>query len=207
MEQIQNNKRRVAIIGAGPAGLVSAKTMKEAGFDVTVYEIGSVVGGTWVFDNDNGRNFIYRNLHINTSKKLTAFEGWPFDPSVQRIPSHHDMARYLQSYAEHFDLYPHIRLKSEVTAIRQQSSGAGARKWSIKAADGSAEIFDIVIVCSGPYTRPLHASEIKDNFTGEYVHSADYRIPEIFQGKKSASSGRPTARWMSQAISARSRQG
>lgn len=184
MGQIQDDKRRVAIIGAGPAGLVSAKTMKEAGFDVTVYEIGSVVGGTWVFDNDNGRNFIYRNLHINTSKKLTAFEGWPFDPSVQRIPSHHDMARYLQSYAEHFDLYPHIRLKSEVTAIRQQPSSAGAKKWSVNVADGSAETFDIVIVCSGPYTRPLHASEIKDNFTGEYVHSADYRIPEIFQGKK-----------------------
>ena len=56
-KQFQSNGRRVAIIGAGPAGLVSAKTMKESGFDVTVYEIGSVVGGTWVFDNDNGRNF------------------------------------------------------------------------------------------------------------------------------------------------------
>ena len=32
-KQFQSNGRRVAIIGAGPAGLVSAKTMKESGFD------------------------------------------------------------------------------------------------------------------------------------------------------------------------------
>jgi dimethylaniline monooxygenase (N-oxide forming) len=175
--------RRVAIIGAGPAGLVSAKTMMERGFDVTVYEIGSVVGGTWVFDNDNGRNFIYRNLHINTSKKLTAFEGLPFDASVQRIPDHHDMARYLQGYAKHFGLEPRIRLRSEVLKIAPRVA-ADQQNWEVEAADGSSETYHIVIVCSGPYTRPLHAPEIRDNFRGEYVHSADYRVPEAFTGKR-----------------------
>jgi cation diffusion facilitator CzcD-associated flavoprotein CzcO len=175
-------QRRVAIIGAGPAGLVTAKTMKDKGFAITVYEKGSVVGGTWVFDNDNGRNFLYRNLHINTSKKLTAFAGLPFDSETQRIPDHRDMARYLAAYARHFDLYPHIRLKSDVVAVRPPA-GAHAR-WSVTTADGAADEFDAVVVCSGPYSRPSHAEEIRGKFTGEYVHSADYRAPEAFVGKR-----------------------
>lgn len=181
--QSQPDGRRVAIIGAGPAGLVSAKTMKERGFDVTVYEIGSVAGGIWVFDNDNGRNFIYRNLHINTSKKLTAFEDLPFDTDVQRIPDHRDMARYLQRYAVRFGLMPLIRFQCEVVRIAPREACAG-RKWSVEAADGSVEAFDILIICSGPYTRPLHDPAIRDNFRGAYVHSADYRVPEAFTGKR-----------------------
>ncbi len=37
----------VAIIGAGPAGLVSAKEAKAHGLNPTVFEKGSTVGGLW----------------------------------------------------------------------------------------------------------------------------------------------------------------
>lgn len=36
---------RVAVIGAGPLGLMAVKNMKEAGLDVTCYEARSWVGG------------------------------------------------------------------------------------------------------------------------------------------------------------------
>jgi cation diffusion facilitator CzcD-associated flavoprotein CzcO len=63
--------KKVAVIGAGAAGLISAKTMSEAGFDVTVFELGSCIGGLWDFNNDNGLAVAYRNLHINTDTYLT----------------------------------------------------------------------------------------------------------------------------------------
>lgn len=34
-----NEKQRIAVIGAGPGGLVAAKVVKEGGFDVVVYEV------------------------------------------------------------------------------------------------------------------------------------------------------------------------
>ena len=120
----RSTNRRVAIIGAGPAGLVTAKIFKDNGFNVTVYEKGSAVGGTWLYDNDNGRTFLYKNLHINTSRKLTQFSELPFDATTQVVPNHRDMAKYLQAYARHFDLGTTVRFKSEVIAVRPQPAVA-----------------------------------------------------------------------------------
>ena len=39
--------RHVAILGAGISGLVSAKHLKAAGLEVTIYERNSGVGGVW----------------------------------------------------------------------------------------------------------------------------------------------------------------
>ena len=41
---------RVAIIGAGPSGIMAAKHALEAGFDVTVFEAGGALGGQWRHD-------------------------------------------------------------------------------------------------------------------------------------------------------------
>ncbi|KAG7105848.1 Monooxygenase aurF like protein [Verticillium longisporum] len=43
---------KVAVIGAGPAGLASLKELRGVGFDVTVYERRSDVGGIFTFDAD-----------------------------------------------------------------------------------------------------------------------------------------------------------
>jgi cation diffusion facilitator CzcD-associated flavoprotein CzcO len=55
--------KRVAVIGAGASGLCSAKYLLQAGFDVTVFEIGSQIGGMWCFNNDSGRSSAYRIPH------------------------------------------------------------------------------------------------------------------------------------------------
>ena len=39
--------RRVGIIGAGLSGLVTAKTLLEEGFEVTLFETEDEVGGVW----------------------------------------------------------------------------------------------------------------------------------------------------------------
>ena len=109
--------KRIAVIGAGAAGLCSAKYMKAAGFDVTIYEIGSQIGGMWTYKNDNGLSNAYRTLHINTSRNVTRFHDLDFDADVQAFPDHADMHRYLAKYADHFGLTPLIRFKWLVRRI------------------------------------------------------------------------------------------
>ena len=92
--------------------------MKAAGFDVTIFEIGTQIGGMWVYRNDNGRSSAYKTLHINTAKHLTAFEDMDFDEEVPPFPNHRDMAKYLGDYADHHGLRELIRFQSTVTAVR-----------------------------------------------------------------------------------------
>ena len=44
------------------------------------------------------------------------------------------------------------------------------------------EAFDAVIVANGHQANPIHLAFAKD-FTGDYFHAFDYRVPEPFEGK------------------------
>ena len=61
--------RRIAVIGAGAAGLCVAKHLLSRGHRVTVFEHGSHVGGLWVYENDNGMSPAYQSLHLNSKNK------------------------------------------------------------------------------------------------------------------------------------------
>ena len=53
--------RRYAVIGAGAAGLCCAKYLVQDGHeDVTIFEIGTQIGGLWCYRNDNGLSSAYR---------------------------------------------------------------------------------------------------------------------------------------------------
>ncbi|MFL5256629.1 MAG: NAD(P)-binding protein [Rhodopila sp.] len=110
--------KKIAIIGAGASGLCSAKYLLQAGFDVTIFEIGSQIGGMWCYRNDSGRSSAYRTLHINTSRGVTRFSDLDFDPDTQPFPDHYDMHRYLVQYADHFGVTPRIRFNSKVVQVR-----------------------------------------------------------------------------------------
>ena len=104
--------KTIAVIGAGACGICAARVMKQSGFAVTVYEIGSQVGGMWWHENDNGLSSAYRTLHINTSRNVTRFPDLDFESDVQPFPDHRDMHRYLRRYADHFDVTGLIRFNT-----------------------------------------------------------------------------------------------
>ena len=180
-----NSTKSVAVIGAGASGLCTAKHLIEAGLDVTVFEIGTQVGGLWCFENDSGRSSAYRTLHINTAKNMTNFSDFKFREEVQRFPSHWDMHAYLGEYAEHFGVMDRIEFKSEIKSVTPLfEPGKEDPKWKLETVDGRKRTFDNVCVCTGHLTKPLHVPEFQDDFEGEYVHSHHYKEPEPFIGKR-----------------------
>lgn len=176
-------RRRIAVIGAGASGICSAKYMLEAGFDVQVFEIGSQIGGLWVYQNDNGRSSAYECLHINSEKRNTQFSDFPFPKEIQYFPDHKDMARYLRSYADHFEVTPRIRFHSRVTSVRPCKDAQGATRWRVEVEGQDSTEFDSVIVCTGHLTVPI-SPDWADSFTGQYLHSHYYRTPAPFLGKR-----------------------
>lgn len=159
--------------------------MLAAGFDVTLYEIGSHVGGMWVYRNDNGRSSAYKTLHINTARDLTSFNDFDFDKTVQPFPDHRDMAKYLKDYADHFDITSRVRFNTRVRDVRPAPDYSAARpKWLIETDAGDVSEYDTVIIASGHLTKPLEVAEFRDNFKGEYLHSHDYLEPARFAEKR-----------------------
>ena len=102
---------RAAIIGAGAAGLCAAKYLIARGVEVVVFEAGSYIGGLWVYENDNGTSPAYKSLHLNSEVAITAYRDFPFPADGPLYPTHEGVSRYLQSYAQHFDLRRHIRFR------------------------------------------------------------------------------------------------
>lgn len=173
---------RIAVIGAGAAGLCAAKHLLGAGCDVVVFEKGSRIGGLWVYQNDNGRSPAYRSLHINSEARVTGYRDFPVPREAGLFPSHHQIRAYLEAYADHFGIRPHIRFKSEVAEV-SPAADAGRRKWRVVLAGGTEEEFDRVVVANGHQAAPMHPPFAGD-FGGEYLHSLNYRTPEPFADRK-----------------------
>ncbi len=173
-----STRRRVAVIGAGAAGLCAARHLLARGVEVVVYEIGSCIGGLWVFNNDNGIAPAYQSLHLNSEAMVTAYRDFPFPSGSPLYPDHRQVRRYLESYAQTFGVKPHIRFNSRVTDV----SRVGER-WRVQVENGGTSEFDAVVIGSGHQSSPSHPAW-RDDFTGEYLHSHTYRTPEPFRGKR-----------------------
>jgi dimethylaniline monooxygenase (N-oxide forming) len=176
--------KRIAVIGAGAGGTCAAKYMLQAGFDATVFEAGSYIGGLWVYENDNGRAQAYRHLCIISSRRYTHFTDFEFDDQTPRFPTHWDMHRYLDGYAEHFGVKQRVRFRTPVTAVRPLfTPGVEQPRWQVTTKDGD-ETFDAVVVATGHLNEPSNVPEYARKFGGEYLHSSAYRVPDPYAGKR-----------------------
>lgn len=172
---------RVAVIGAGAAGLATTKALVDAGLDVVTYEKGDRPGGLWASDNASGLSPAYASLHTNTSKGRTEFvdfpmpTGWPDYPSADRV------ATYLADYARHFGLLANLRFSSTVTGVERDERG-----WQVTTDDGAAaEAYDAVVVANGHNWDPRWPEPAyPGSFAGTELHAHDYRTPDIFDGRR-----------------------
>lgn len=194
---------RVAVIGAGAAGLCALRHLKSRPeeFDAVAFERSSVIGGVWVYSesatDEDGRplpTVLYKSLRTNLPKEAMAFPDFPF--SQNNLPSfigHEDMRRYFEDYARHFDVLGLIQFNAFVENVSPFDDDDGRQKWNVKVRDlltpetnaTSESVFDAVMVCNGHYTVPL-MPPIPDmsEFKGEVSHSHSYRTPEAYKGKR-----------------------
>lgn len=173
------SNKHYAVIGAGAGGLCAAKNLLAKGIEATIFEIGSKIGGLWVYENDSGRSPAYRSLHINSEARVSSYIDFPFPPDTPLYPDTTQMERYFNEYADHFDLRRRIRFNSEVAALAPEQDG----RVRVTLKNGKSEVFDGVVVASGHQSIPRDPPQIA-GFTGEYIHSHAYRVPEPYTGKR-----------------------
>lgn len=172
---------RVAVIGAGAAGLAAAKALLDDGLDVTVLERGERPGGLWAGDDGAGRSPAYDSLHLNTSKGRTEFADHPMPAHWPDFPSAALVADYLADYAETFKVTERIRFRTTVTAVRRTGDG-----WRIETGSGTGiDTYDAVVVANGHNRDPKWPSPgYPGSFDGQQLHAHDHRGADGYTGKR-----------------------
>lgn len=170
--------RRVAVIGAGPGGLVSARWLLSQGFEPTIFEKAPTLGGQWagLFGNSG----VWPTMHTNTSRILTAFSD--LEHSTEKVfPSSTDILDYLGRYAAQFDLQSRTRFDTRVDSVDRDGT-----RWSVSSG-GRAETFDKVVIATGRFhksvTPEVPGLPTFDGVAG-VISSYDYRDPGVYRGKR-----------------------
>jgi cation diffusion facilitator CzcD-associated flavoprotein CzcO len=168
---------RIAILGAGFAGLGMAIQLKRHGYDdFVVLERAADVGGTW-------RDNTYPGCACDIPSHLYSFSFAP-NPNWSRVYSPwREIQGYLRNCATRFGILPHIRWNSEL--LDASWSEAEAR-WYITTRQGKLSA-DIFILGNGPLNEPsLPAVPGIENFEGTLFHSSRWRHDYDLTGKRVA---------------------
>ena len=163
-----SQEARIAVIGAGPGGLVAAKHAIEAGFVVSVFEASDDLGGQW--NTAAAHSGIWPGMHTNTSRAMTAFSDYPPPLSHDLHPLAEQIHNYLRSYSDAFGVTERIRFNTRVSDLKPA--------WQV---DG--EPFDAVIVATGRFRAPVLPAGL-DGFTGELLHAFDYPGADHFSDRR-----------------------
>lgn len=143
----------IAIVGAGFAGLSTAKVLKALGHEVTVFEKEADVGGVW----SAARR--YPNLTTQNVKSTYAYSDFPYPAEYPEWPSGEQVQRYLDAYTQKFGFKENIQLNSEVLQAEPVSNGwqLTVRQQMNLTADAvtNTRHFDYLIVCNGIFSQPM----------------------------------------------------
>lgn len=180
----QGSRRRVAIIGSGPGGLLAARFLKQHGFEPVIFERDDEIGGQWnVRSSHSG---IWPSMVTNTSRLLTCFSDLAPEPEIPIFPSNQEVLAYLKRYARSFDLLSHVRYGTRIELVERNPHGSG---WLIRSngTEKTSEVFPYVVIASGRFNKPLIPRlPGLDSFCGQrgLLHSFEYKDPESFRGKR-----------------------
>ena len=145
---------RVAVIGGGPSGLVQLKVLLSAHkhfpldepIEVKLFESYDEIGGVFL-------HHVYEDAELVSSKFLTSFSDFRPLPEDADFFSSERYREYLNQYATHFNLWPHIHLSTRVTGVRR--GDASEHVVSYQGTDGKEVEWecDAVAVCSGVHSK------------------------------------------------------
>lgn len=173
--------QKIAIIGAGISGLCTARILLACGYTVEVFEKEADIGGVWASSRR------YPGLATQNPKETYCFSDWPMPDDYPERPTGSQMRAYLQSYADHFSITPHIRFHSKVEKVNRKA-GEGGWNIVVTSPEGNVEKdFNWLIVCNGIFSIPaIPAFEGRRSFEtsgGVILHTSQMNDKYYAEGK------------------------
>lgn len=192
----------VAIIGAGPSGLVAARTfLREQGtrYNVAVFDKQDRVGGMWAVEPGEHDKMLNPDMPTNACRFAESFTdlSWPSldlrhpsrpEPPAGYLPAFPrawQVGRYLETYANKWIPNDVLRLRCAVTGVHELDQ-EDSQRWRVawqELASGQEQQqeFDHLIIASGffaaprPFTLDAHDMTASSKASVKTVHSSRCR--------------------------------
>jgi putative flavoprotein involved in K+ transport len=152
----------VLVVGGGQAGLAASWYLTQQGVEHLVLDAERRVGDAWRRRWDS--------LELFSAAAYSALPGLPFPGDPEHFPGKDQVADYLESYAQTFQLP--VRPQTRVRSLRAVDRG-----YRVDSDAGSYQA-EQVVVATGAYHRPVvpgFAAKLGDDVV--QLHSAAYRNP------------------------------
>lgn len=153
---------RVVVIGGGQAGLSVGYHLATRGIPFVILEANQRVGDSWRTRWDS--------LRLFTPARFDAIPGMPFPAPANEFPTKNQMADYLESYVEKFELP--VRTGLAVSGVARDGDD-----YLVSAGSQTFRAEHVVVAMSDYQTPriPAFATELDPAIT--QLHSSDYRRP------------------------------
>lgn len=161
---------RIAVIGAGMAGILAAIRLKPCGHEVVVFEKADRIGGTW-------RENTYPGLTCDVPAHAYTYSFAPNPEWSSFLAPGAEIQRYFENVVRGHGIAPLIRFSTAVTTCVFDDE---RRRWTLTDSHGKTEDFDVVVAATGVLHHPnMPALPGLERFAGDAFHSArwDHSVP------------------------------
>ena len=162
-------EHQVAVIGAGPAGVSVALSLRDRGLRPLLIDRADEVGSAW-----RGR---YDRLKLNTGRPFSHLPNRRYPKGTPMFPTRDQVVALLDRHAHQDGV--ELRLGTAVNRIDRQPGG-----WVLRTSSGDIDARQVVVATGNQHTPVVPEWPGMDGYTGELLHSADYRNPGPYQDKK-----------------------
>jgi cation diffusion facilitator CzcD-associated flavoprotein CzcO len=159
----------VLIVGAGPAGLATAYELGRRSLAYRLFERGPTLGNSWVN--------AYDSLQLHTGRHMSTLPGPGYPAGTPLFPTREEFVNYLRDYTSRSSI--RVETGRDVRALRREGD------YWIAEVDEEEVKGSAVVMAAGIMSNP-HAPAIPghENFTGEIIHSVQYRRPDVYRDKR-----------------------
>lgn len=161
----------VVVIGGGQAGLAVAYYLRRAGLDFVVLDAEERPGGAW--------RHTWDSLRLFSPAGYSSLPGWPMPPSrTKGFPTRDEVVDYLSRYELRYGFA--IERPCEIEAVERDGE-----RLRLRLKDQRSLTARAVVSATGTWGAP-YVPDYADRelFRGIQLHSAHYRNPQPFAGKR-----------------------
>ncbi|KAK0657010.1 hypothetical protein B0T16DRAFT_318577 [Cercophora newfieldiana] len=188
--------KTVCIVGAGPSGLVAAKSLlhdvPSGTFDVTIFDQQPRIGGLWPSSKQDTAGLVHPLMLANQSKHTVQFSDLAWEDGDPEFPRAWQVGRYLERYSQTYCRGVRLRLGTRVEKAEPLS--APSQGWNISTVSDNGDIeeytFDYLLVASGIFARSFTPPVSPTGSSIPVLHSSQYRDLSSLLGNANGGGGK-----------------